>query len=71
MHTTQTQAQTEPHDFPLVGVSHKDKLLRSFVLFKFIDIDTCLQLIMCMFPMEVHLQLSAHSHNIDPPKLGG
>ena len=43
-----------------VRVSLKDKLLRSFVLFKFIDVDTCLQLIMYVFPMEVHLQLSVH-----------
>ena len=54
-----------------VTVLHKDNLLRSFVLFKFIDVDTCLQLIMHVFPMKVHLQLSAHGYNIDPAKLGG
>ena len=53
-----------------VRVSRKDKLLRSFVLFKFIDVDTCLQL-MCVFPMEVHLQLSTHGYNIDPTKVRG
>ena len=48
-----------------------DKLLTSFVLFKFIGINTYLQLIMCVFPMEVCLQLSAHGYNIDPAKPGG
>ena len=38
-----------------VRVSRKNELLRSFVLFKFINIDSCLQLIMCVFPMEVCL----------------
>ena len=55
----------------IVRVSCIDKLLRSFVLFKFIDVNTCLQLIMHVFPMEIHLQLSAHGYNIDPEKLGG
>ena len=39
----------------VVRVSHKNKLLRSFVLFKFIDVGSCLQLIMHVFPMEVCL----------------
>ena len=58
-------------EFLTVRVSRIDRLLRSFVLFKFIDVDTCLQLIMYLFPMEVHLQLSADGYNIDPAKLGG
>ena len=34
-----------------VRVSRKNKLLESCVLFKFIDVDSCLQLIMRVFPM--------------------
>ena len=38
-----------------VRVCRINKLFRSFVLFNFINVDSCLQLVMCVFPMEVCL----------------
>ena len=46
-----------------------DELLKSFVLFNFIDINTSTTYYACV-PYE-SLQLSAHSYNIDPAKLRG
>ena len=40
-------------------------------LCNFIDINSFLQITICVFPMEAYLELSIHSYNIAPAKLGG
>ena len=46
-------------------------ITQEICIWNFIDIDTSLQLIMHVFPMDIFLQLSAHDYNILPGKLGG
>ena len=44
-------------------------MTQEICLLEFFDVNTSLQLIMHVFPMEVDLQLSAHGYNILPAKL--